>query len=193
MDLKRVNAIRKVKLLRKYLQNEGSVLDFGCGDLSMAHELEKINPKLSITGLDVVDFGKRYPHIRFRKFGGQKIPYSANTFDTVIAYHVFHHTDNPRNLFAECCRVARKRVLFVEPTYRTPWELPGMAIMDWLLNFWKEKRISMSYRFYSKSWWLSMTEEERMKLIGVADVEPLPSWLPTGRSLLFVVDKNLDH
>ncbi len=187
--IKYKNARKKAEIISSYVGVCVSVLDFGCGDLSMAHELRKLNPKLAITGIDVVDFGKRYPHVRFQKFNGRKIPFGANTFDLVIAYHVFHHTDNPRELFAECCRIARKRILFVEPTYRVALELPGMALMDWLFNFWKEKKISMSYHFYPKSWWFRAIQEERMKLIEVADVELLPVWFPTGRSLLFIVDK----
>ena len=66
MDMKLINAQRKVQILKKYLHEGMSVLDFGCGDLVFAQELFKAMPSLHITGVDVVDFGSRPKGIRFK-------------------------------------------------------------------------------------------------------------------------------
>ncbi len=183
------NAKRKAKILLPWLDRSKTVLDFGCGDQQMAYQLRKLNKLLRITGIDVADFGHRYQDIGFTKFDGQKIPYPAKSFDAVIAYHVFHHTSNPVGLFGQCCKIAKRRIIFVEPVYRSYLEIPGMMIMDWLFNVWKDKQISMTYKFCSQIFWLSQIADHNLQLRNLTDVDILPKFLPTGRSMLFVVDK----
>lgn len=187
--MKLVNAGRKVDRIVPFIAQSTQVLDFGCGDMLFAKALKQTIPAITITGIDVVDFGVHMPGIPFKKYNGTHIPFKNKSFDIVIAWHVFHHTDNPSDIFAECMRVARKRLIFVEPVYRSAVELPGMAFMDWVFNVWKTKSISMTYSFHSRRWWEEQIAKENGILKRVIDVEILPTWLPTGRSLLFVVDK----
>ncbi|MEK7577094.1 MAG: class I SAM-dependent methyltransferase [Patescibacteria group bacterium] len=189
MDMKLINAQRKVQILKKYLHEGMSVLDFGCGDLVFAQELFKAMPSLHITGVDVVDFGSRPKGIRFKKYDGKSLPFKKASFDIVISYHVFHHTPTPFALLFECMRVAKKQVLFVEPVYRGLWDIPGMRIMDWFFNAWKDHAISMPYAFASKSDWMNEIKKARFLCTDQIDVELLPKFLPTGRSLLFVCKK----
>jgi ubiquinone/menaquinone biosynthesis C-methylase UbiE len=189
MNIKQANADRKVRLLSPYITKNMRVLDFGCGDLALANNLFLKRPDLQIGGIDVIDFGVNVPGIPFRTYDGKRIPFNNDSFDVVVAWHVFHHTDQPSRLFRECMRVAKKRVLFVEPVYRSVLELPGMALMDWVFNIWKTKSVSMHYAFRSRRWWEEHIAREHGMLRNVIDVEILPRWLPTGRSLLFVVDK----
>ncbi|MFZ5845410.1 MAG: class I SAM-dependent methyltransferase [Patescibacteria group bacterium] len=189
MNLKRSNALRKAKLLFPYLAGEKTVLDFGCGDLALASVLNEHNPRLKITGIDVVDFGVRYPGIKFQQFDGSIVPFPAKSFDTVVAFHVFHHTEIPEKLFAECVRVAKHKIIFVEPVYRDRWEIPGMIFMDWLFNVWKGEKIPMAYNFRSRKWWEKRIENYGSRLVTLKDVEILPKIFPTGRSLLFVVKR----
>lgn len=186
VNLKKTNAIRKAQILNKYLEKEISILDFGCGDLSMAVHLLQLNPRLRITGVDVVDFGQRYPKINFRLYNGNILPFSSGSFDTVIAYHVFHHAFQPKRAFKECVRVAKKKVIFVEPVYRARWEIPGMIFMDWLFNIWKDKNVPMNYNFKSLSWWKRQIAINGLELRTLEDVEILPKYSPTGRSYLFL-------
>ncbi len=189
MDLKRTNALRKAKLLNTYMTGEKTVLDFGCGDLLMAQELYRLNSRLQITGLDVVDFGIRYQGIKFAQFDGRAVPFSAKSFDAVVAYHVFHHTEIPEKLFVECVRVAKHKIIFVEPVYRVRGEIPGMIFMDWLFNVWKGEKIPMAYNFKSLKWWKEEIKDNGWQLITLKDVEILPKILPTGRSFLFVAGR----
>lgn len=191
MNVQHANASMKVTVLKKYLREHRTVLDFGCGDLSMAKELLRLFPALMITGVDVVDFGARPEGVSFRGITDQTIPFPERSFDAVISYHVFHHTHNPGAWFAECVRVAKSTILFVEPVYRTTLEIPGMTIMDWLFNAWKREKIPMTYAFHSFNWWRQKIEMHGCTLRIAADVELLPRFLPTGRSLLFVVDKKI--
>lgn len=183
------NARRKVRILLPYTKNNAVVLDFGCGDMLLAHELCKKNPRLKITGVDVVDFGKRYKGIDFQLYDGKVLPFGSRSFDIVVAYHVFHHTQDPASAFSECARVARRVVIFVEPVYRNMVEIPGMMFMDWLFNVWKSHDVSMAFTFRSRAWWEEQITKHNGRLRTVQDVEILPPIFPTGRSLLFIVDK----
>lgn len=189
MDMKLVNAQRKVQSLKKYIRDGTSVLDFGCGDLFFAHELHQAMPSLRITGVDVVDFGYRPEGILYKKYDGKTLPFQNASFDMVISYHVFHHTNNPFGLLRECMRVAKKNVLFVEPVFRGVWDIPGMRCMDWIFNVWKDRSIAMPYAFASEKMWLGEIKKLRYACKERIDVELLPKFLPTGRSLLFVCQK----
>lgn len=162
------------------------MLDFGCGDLSLSKELRVLMPGLDIHGVDVVDFGIRDKHISFQQYDGKTLPYKAGSFDTVVVYHVLHHTNNPIGLLTECLRVSRNTVLLVEPVYRSRFEILGMACMDWLFNVWKDRSITMMFAFRSQRQWEDAIRGAGWNLMHIIDVEILPSWLPTGRSKLFV-------
>ncbi len=180
----------KVGHIIPYLSDCRSLLDFGCGDLSLVSGLKKILPDLRITGVDIVDFGIRPNGILFTKYNGEKLPFKNNSFDVVIAYHVLHHTDDPQKLFAECARVVRKKILLVEPIPRVSFERPFMMILDWVFNVWKNKTIRMPFAFLSESIWYKLFHLHHLGVVVNKDIEPFPRWLPTGRSHLFVLHKN---
>jgi ubiquinone/menaquinone biosynthesis C-methylase UbiE len=184
------NARRKVSFLVPYLIDARTVLDFGCGDLAMDKALLSTLPDLQITGVDVVDFGIRDNRIDFLHYDGKKLPFANNAFDVSVAWHVFHHTKNPEKAFTECLRVAKSRTIFVEPIWRYKLEIPGMMVMDWVFNIWKHRQISMEFAFHSESWWRGLSEKYRGNVTDIRDVELLPNFFPTGRSLLFVVEKH---
>lgn len=169
------------------------VLDFGCGDMIFSEELQRANPSLRITGVDVVDFGNRPKGIRFLLYDGKKLPFRKETFDVVIAYHVFHHTTRPFDLFRECVRVSKKMILFVEPTFRGWWDIPGMRLLDWVFNVWKDRSVSLPYAFSSERQWKEEITKAGFVLTSISDVELLPRWFPTGRSLLFVCTRPTDR
>ncbi len=189
MIMKQANAMRKVKLLAPFLRPRMRLLDFGCGDMAFAREIKHAFPSLSIMGVDVVDFGRRYKGISFRRYDGHTLPFPNRNFDAVVSWHVFHHTTEPFVLFGECARVAKDTLFIVEPTFRGWWDIPGMRCMDWLFNIWKERSISMPYAFASRNKWESEIARLGWECKQVIDVELLPRWLPTGRSLLFVCKK----
>lgn len=189
MGLLEKNTNRKADKIAKYINGPLTLLDFGCGDLSLAQELYKRNKKLKITGIEVIDFKKRFRGINFTLFDGKIIPYKDKTFDVVLAYNVFHHTENPEWTFSECARVAKKIVIFIEPIYRFSMELPGMILTDWLFNVWKGEDIPMKYTFRSPAWWKEIIKKYKFHLKSTEDVEPMPWISPTGRSTLFYIER----
>lgn len=188
--IQRINTNYKLSFITPFFKKEERILDFGCGDLLLAKALFRNNPKLDITGVDVVDFGKRPKGIKFNKYDGEQLPFKSNSFDTVLAYHVLHHCDDPVKSFDECFRVAKKRLIIVEPIYRLRVEIPIMRFMDWLYNVWKSKSISMQYQFLSKRDWSDIFKQYRLRLQREIVVDRHPSWLPIGKTYLFVLKKS---
>lgn len=183
------NARRKVRLLLPHLKGIRTILDFGCGDLSLAKQLRRVHPRLAIAAVDVVDFGIRENNITFRTYDGKKLPYKNGRFDGVIAFHVLHHCTDSRKCFSECARVAKRRLLIVEPVWRIKPEIILMSILDWVWNAWKDRSIPMQYTYRSRKEWEQVFARHKLHIDEVLDVEPFPKWLPTGRSLLFVLSK----
>ena len=74
------------------------VLDAGCGEGFVAHFLAQHNPDLSITG------GSLY-----------KLPFSDNSFDTVLCSEVLEHLEDTTRAVDELKRVTRRYVLLTVP------------------------------------------------------------------------------
>lgn len=184
-----LNLNAKISNLKQYFTKKEKVLDFGAGDLSLDRALLKINPRLSITSVDVVDFGKRYTGIKFFQYKGNKLPFGDNAFDTVISYHVFHHCENPVLSIKECIRVAKKRIIIVEPVYRYKLETLGMTFMDCMYNVWKDKKINMSYNFLNFQTLKHTFDQSNVKLTAVKEIDHFPHWIPIGRTYLYILTK----
>lgn len=186
------NSHKKVKLIASFFADKKeSILDFGCGDLSFAKALKKQRQNLIITGIDVVDFNIREKSIKFVHYNGQELPFKNNTFDTVIAFHVLHHTDNAKKYFRELVRVAKRRILLVESVARTSFDFPGMRLMDWIFNVWKPEEIPLTYQFFLKKDWYKEFKRYNLTVNSETDAEIsfIPKFFPTGRSILFELNK----
>lgn len=187
-ELKKINTQKKVDLVKPYFKKKQSVLDFGCGDLELAEDLKKELPYLSITGVDVVDFGKNPKKVKFVCYDGKKLPFENMSFDTVLAFNVFHHCDELDLAFFECVRIAKKRLLIIEPVFRTVLEIPLMKIMDCIYNCWKEKKITLPFDFYSEEEWLKIFSKNSLKVLTNHDLKNL-FLVPIGKEKLFEISK----
>ncbi len=167
----------------------GSLLDFGCGDVSLAKLLHKEFPRLAITGVDVVDSGMRAEGIVFRRYDGKTLPFKNNTFDVSISYHVFHHCIDPRAAFGEVARVTKKKLLIVEPVYRNRMDLFFMKIADRLGNGWRGVTIPMPFTFQKEATWRRFAREFHWTVAETKTVGVLPKWLPIGEAILFVLTR----
>ncbi|HSA84120.1 MAG TPA: class I SAM-dependent methyltransferase [Patescibacteria group bacterium] len=190
--LQRYNSLEKInKLASCFLNKKETVLDFGCGDLSFAKAFKKKRSSVEITVVDVVDFHNRDKKVTFVHYDGKKLPFKNKSFDTVIAFHVLHHTTDAKKYFKELVRVAKKRILLVESVARTPLDFPGMRFMDWVFNIWKPEKVPMTYQFFSRQEWYKEYKKAKVEIISETDAEiaPIPSFFPTGRSTLFELKK----
>jgi ubiquinone/menaquinone biosynthesis C-methylase UbiE len=178
---------KQKNLLVPYLNTDKTLLDFGCGDLSLAKILHKEFPKLTITGVDVVDSGVHADGVTFILYDGKTLPFRRNTFDVSVAYHVFHHTSDPRALFGELTRVTEKKMLVVEPVHRNRVDLFFMKITDRIGNGWRNVAIPMPFTFQTEATWRRYAREFHWTVVDTKTVSVLPRWLPIGEAKLFVL------
>jgi len=180
------------QMLTPHIRDCKTVLDFGCGDMKLDRVLIRNNPVLKVTGIDVVSF--RIPkdtRLKFRTYTGRTLPFPDASFDMVYAYHVLHHTDNPSLSLRECIRVAKDRVVIIEPVLRHPWEKVGFAIMDWLTNIWKKEHVPIPYHIRTLAFWKREFRNSTLRSVTIQHAGVLPRFLPIGETLLFVLDKRV--
>lgn len=187
--VKRGYCRRQVALVAPLLSPHDRVLDFGCGDGSLADGLAERLPGLEITGVDVVE-SSRPARMRFVKYAGSTLPFEDGAFDVVLAYHVFHHCSDPEAALRECCRVARRRIVMIEPTVRSPFDLPAMRFTDWLFNAWKPEPVPLPYHFQRRARWRQLLEGSGFSIEQESTVGMFPAWLPIGRTLLFSASRS---
>jgi ubiquinone/menaquinone biosynthesis C-methylase UbiE len=180
---------KQVQLLRPYIKPKTHLLDFGCGDLSLANALKQAVPGLTATGIDVVDSGARYPGISFRTYNGKTLPYKEKTFDITTVYHVLHHCDDPEAALGEVMRVTKKIILLVEPVYRNSLDIFFMKILDRLGNGWRNVTIAMPFTFQKEGTWKKWVQGPDWKIKDIKPAGVLPGWLPFGETKLFLLTR----
>jgi len=178
---------KQKKLLAPYVKKANTLLDFGCGDLSLSALLHKEFPTLAMTGVDVVDSGVRTDGVIFQLYDGKTLPFRNNSFDVSISYHVLHHCHDPRAAFGELARVTKKAMLIVEPVYRNGLDLFFMKIADRLGNGWRGVGIPMPFTFQKEATWRRFAREFHWNVAETRAVGVLPGWLPIGETKLFVL------
>lgn len=178
---------KQITLLAPHLTGIHAILDFGCGDLSLAKGLKRSLPGISITGVDVVDSGVRAAGIRYLTYNSRRLPFKNNSFDATIVYHVFHHCKNPKASLADVMRVTKKTILMVEPVYRDSFDVFWMKIIDRLGNGWRGVTIPMPFTFQKEETWRAWVKEKKWSLAAVIPAGVLPAWLPFGVTNLFVL------
>lgn len=189
--LQKQSAQKKANLFYGFFQkNKESLLDFGCGDFSLAKLLYKANKHLSITGVDVVQLTKAPKNIAFKTYDGHTIPFKDNSFDTVLSVYVFHHCDSAEVSFLECLRVAKKRVIIMEAVASSKREIPLMKFVDWLSNKWKGEDIPLPYQFHTKQEWKKIIKRSNATLYSYREEKNIFSILPIGRTVIFEVIKD---
>lgn len=179
-------------LLSPYLTGADSILDYGCGDLSLAKALKHEYPLVKITGVDVADSGVRKKGIDFLLYDGKQLPFAKKSFDTTIAYHVFHHTMHPKQSLADVVRVTRRQVLMVEPCLPAGRRFGGldlffMKIFDRVGNGWRAAAIPMPFTFQKEHTWIAWASALGWKVTARTSAGVLPGWLPFGETKLFIL------
>lgn len=189
LNLKERNAFWKAKLLKGLLFDKEKILDFGCGDLTFASEIAKEYSHAEVTGVDIIVPKKIPKKVSFIHYDGEKIPFRSNTFDTVIAFYVFHHCSNAKAAFSECLRVAKKRVIIVEAIPRNSLEIFPMRIMDFFYNIWKFTSVFSADQYFTLSEWRKIIKKYRGKIGHGKKVKTFFSIISVGTTYIFEIHK----
>jgi ubiquinone/menaquinone biosynthesis C-methylase UbiE len=116
----RKETLHTVSLAAPYVKPGASVLDVGCGEGYVLHELHARGAG-EVFGVDIVDI-RQDRGTPFRLFDGTALPFADRRFDLVMLNFVLHHVPDQRKraLLREALRVSRGMVLVVEDTPSTP-------------------------------------------------------------------------
>jgi SAM-dependent methyltransferase len=168
-----------------------TMLDVGCGDGTIDNLILQDNPRLAITGVDVLV----RPNVRFpvQAFDGIQLPFVDKSFDVVLFVDVLHHTDDPMVLLREALRVAKSAILLKDHMRDGAFAYNTLRFMDWVGN--AHHNVVLPYNYWRRSQWMRAFEtlglsighwNERLGLY------PPPASLVFERKLHFVAQLALD-
>jgi SAM-dependent methyltransferase len=171
-------------VLNKLIDNNLTVLDFGCGNMYTSLELLQLNPSLNITGIDVIrdqnltDEALANPKISFKTTDEAGINFPDNTFDVAIALATMHHTPNPPFFLSELKRVVRPggHIILIEEMYLNFLDKIYISGQDWLLNKLKEG-VPVPLNFKSKTFYLKEFKEQQLEITFEGSVRPFPTMM----------------
>jgi|ERR1017187_8360262 2-polyprenyl-3-methyl-5-hydroxy-6-metoxy-1,4-benzoquinol methylase len=117
-----------VKKLVQSLGNKGPVLDLGCGNGSLSHELSKLG--FEVYGVDRSDSGiqiarEAFPQVQFSLGDVEEDlspdPFQAGSFDVVVSTEVVEHLYRPRQLIQNAFRLLKPSGHFIVSTPYHGW------------------------------------------------------------------------
>jgi 2-polyprenyl-3-methyl-5-hydroxy-6-metoxy-1,4-benzoquinol methylase len=180
---------RRVKVLSLHLadalDSDGSVLDVGCGDGSIATSLMQMKPGLKIHGIDVLQ--RPNAQIPVTLFDGRTFPSEDKAYDWVTIIDVLHHTDDPSRVVAEAARVARRGVIIKDHLREGLGAYTTLRMMDWVGN--KGHGVRLPYNYLSRAEWQAIFEKTGLEVRrwrGALSLYPFPASLAFDRKLHFI-------
>ena len=178
----RRRAGRIARIVAPYLSEGDTVLDFGCGDMSIAREIESLK-QVSLCGLDVLPNGSS--GMPFVYYSGIAVPFKSKSFDTTICSFALHHVYDVDLSLKECIRATRKRLLILEDVYTNSGELLMLKILD---TFGKltYKLMHFPFNFRTEDDWVKTFRYHSLTLVETKPIRP-DGWRPA-RHRLFVLD-----
>ena len=117
-----------VKKLVQSLGQKGTVLDLGCGNGSLSHELSKLG--FEVYGVDRSDSGiqiarEAFPEVQFSLGDVEEDlspdPFQAESFDVVVSTEVVEHLYRPRRLVQNAFRLLKPSGHFIVSTPYNGW------------------------------------------------------------------------
>jgi SAM-dependent methyltransferase len=106
------------------------VIDVGSGDGYLGAVLQSFRPGTRVTGVETHVRALTRPGFEPVVFDGRRLPFGDGTFDVAILSNVLHHADDQAALFAETCRVTRRRVIIKDHLARHALDRWKLAALD---------------------------------------------------------------
>ena len=136
----------KASQFKHFLHPEDKILDVGCGNCLIANNL--VQKGHNVIPIDVKNLSI-VPDIKPIVYNGTKLPFKADTFDTVLLLTVLHHCDTPKKVIEEAKRVS-DTIIIIEDTYSNRIQKVITQFIDLIVNFGHSK---MTYQNKSETGW----------------------------------------
>jgi len=141
------------------LPDGARILDFGCGDGTIAELIMNLREDIEIIGLDVLQ--RSTTKLPVIIYDGKKIPFDDRHFDGVMLVDVLHHDKDPLQLLLECSRVSRKFILIKDHVLHGIYSKILLGLMDWVGN--KQHGVNLTYNYLTEPQWTSIFEETGLR------------------------------
>ncbi|MBX9952671.1 MAG: class I SAM-dependent methyltransferase [Candidatus Obscuribacterales bacterium] len=175
------------KALSKLIGQEPCTgVDIGCGNGTVAKQIQVYVPNAQFKGVDVIVRSDAL--VEVIKYDGSTLPFEDNSFDFALIVDVLHHTQRPEVVLKEAARVSRKFVVVKDHLSENGFDNMVLSFMDWVGN--RAHGISLPYNYQSRSDWSRIFEECGLKVeerIDSLALYPFPFTLLFDGSLHFAV------
>ncbi|MFI5257499.1 MAG: class I SAM-dependent methyltransferase [Gemmatimonadales bacterium] len=110
------------------------VIDVGSGDGYLGAVLQTWRPSTRVIGVETQVRALTRSGFEPVLFDGLHLPFPDRSFDVAILSNVLHHADDQPALFAETCRVTRRRVVIKDHLAASRLDRWKLALLDVLGN-----------------------------------------------------------
>jgi SAM-dependent methyltransferase len=182
-------ASRRIQKLTSSLDSvvprSAAILDVGCGNGIISHNLRQLSSGRSFTGIDVL--ARKTCLIPCQIYDGNTIPFAPETFDYVMFVDVLHHMTEPEKFLAQAVRIARRGIIIKDHYSENGLDHQTLTVMDWFGN--AQYGVALPNNYKSRAQWRRLFKEVQLREDFVkTDIPlyPFPANLIFGRNLHFI-------
>ena len=147
-----------IKAISPHLSKDKKVLDIGCGNGVVSHEIEKFF-NCDLTGTDIFSYLRR--DIKFKKMHKEdELDFNDKEFDTGLLIDTLHHIpfDGQIKIIKEALRVCREVLIFeLRPTLI-------VKIIDFLINKIHYRKMPILLTHRKKESWIRLLKDNDINL-----------------------------
>jgi ubiquinone/menaquinone biosynthesis C-methylase UbiE len=156
------------------------LLDVGAGRGYIANRISK-EKGMKVQCIDVKDFNMS--DLPMKIYDGKKIPYAADSYNTVLLCYVLHHAENPEELLKECIRVSKKRIIIFEDNADSKLT----KILDFIFNKLHGVDTPLNFKTYDE--WIETFKKLKLKTVKIKRRVEKQWFYPGVEHIMFVIDK----
>ena len=173
--LRRKRADSLIGSILPHIEVGQRVLDFGCGDLSLAEALvRRLGRRAHLVGVEVAasrSWTTRRRAVPLVLYDGQRLPFADGSFDTSFAAFVLHHSRSGAQLLRELLRVTRGQVIVLEDVFQHRLELLLLRCFD-AANLVVDRHMSLPFAFKTESEWIEAGRTAGATYISAQPIRP---------------------
>ena len=161
------------------------ILDVGCGNGIISHNLQQLSPHRRFMGIDVL--ARKTCLIPCQIYDGNTIPFAPESFDYVLFVDVLHHMTEPEKFLAQAVRIARRGIIIKDHYSENGFDHQTLTLMDWFGN--AQYGVALPNNYKSRAQWRQLFNEVRLQEDLVkTDIPlyPFPASVFFGRHLHFI-------